>query len=592
MADFKPKWRKSIFGRMLIVFTLMIIPLYILSALIYNWAMVTVKREISNTMLSQVNFYLSGLENQVMRIKWLQFDCVNDENLRQLATIPDSLDDYDKTKAVARLQQRLVAIANSSEYIKNVKAYIPAINRTVTTTLGGYETSVNQKEFKAMDLRTYINQAQLIYWQNRLFLSVNYPVPTAQASDNSGKQPLFIISIELSRDALNKALQQFDSYKDGGALLIDNASKFAITSNDNREANEQLEVLISPFVKATQRGTETLSIHKQRYLVIYTKSDYLGVTMSRYIPENEVFKQLKGYYIWLWILTMVAVILVALYSLWTHQLIQKPLIKLVKSFGRMEKGDLNIVIEHEHEDEFRYLYTRFNEMVEKLKILIDQVYKQKILAQNAQLKQLQSQINPHFLYNSYFILHRMVTLEDNENAGRFSQQLGTYLKFITRSNADDVLLSREVEHARIYTDIQAMRFISRISVEFGQLPEECSQLYVPRLILQPIIENAFEHGLENKAQGGRLSISFSFSENCFDAVVEDNGDSMSEEELNALNQVLEDDDKIDSIENTGVINIHRRISYKFGKDSGIYFERSGLGGLKAVIRIVVAKRDL
>ena len=163
-------------------------------------------------------------------------------------------------------------------------------------------------------------------------------------------------------------------------------------------------------------------------------------------------------------------------------------------------------------------------MVKELKTLIEQSYKQKILVQRAEMKQLQSQINPHFLYNSFFILNTMARTEDYENIEKFTEQLGRYFQFITRSAADEVPLEKEVEHARVYTEIQAMRYSNRIKAYFEELPEEFWGIVVPRLILQPIIENAFEHGLGMVKKNGILTVSFEKLQNGLHIIIENNGE--------------------------------------------------------------------
>ena len=133
-------------------------------------------------------------------------------------------------------------------------------------------------------------------------------------------------------------------------------------------------------------------------------------------------------------------------------------------------------------------------MLDRISSLIDQVYRQKILYQESELKQLQSQINPHFLYNSYFVLYDMAINEDYENLAEFARHMGTYFQYITRSSSHVSRLYDEVEHARIYANFQAHRFRNRIAMEFDQLPEDLHDCLVPKVILQPVIENAFELG--------------------------------------------------------------------------------------------------
>ncbi|MBB6670113.1 histidine kinase [Cohnella nanjingensis] len=538
-------------------------------------------------MLSQVDFYKENLEKEIQRVKLLQYYFMDDVNLQQLAFLPESLDDYGKAQSILQVQQHLKSIASSSSYIISASAYIPSIDRVISSS--AFESSIPYEEFNALDVNAYNSKsAQTIYWNKRLFLSIsnlsNTPIDT-QSKDK--KKPAYIIALELNLRVLEDALKQFNNYNDGGALLVDHRNNFVLTSTNNAEENSTVSEYVKTAVKTAKSGSKNIKIMDKSYWMIYTSSDYLGITLSKFVPESEVLKAFEKYSNWFWIFTATAILLILIYSFSTYRIIYKPLSLLVKAFRKMEKGDLNISITHKSDNEFRYLYDAFNKMVDKFGTLIEQVYKQKILAQNAQLKQLQTQIVPHFLYNSYFILHRMVIDEDNDNAARFSQQLGTYLKFITRSGSDEVTLVSEIEHARIYAEILSMRFASRMKIEFEPTPEEYSSIRVPRLIIQPIIENALEHSLENKASGGILSISFLKSEKALNVVVEDNGNGLNDQELEALQKSLIEKDHMDEVETTGIKNIHRRLQYSMGNDSGLLFSRSDLGGLKVTVQIAL-----
>ncbi|MDG0813451.1 sensor histidine kinase [Cohnella rhizosphaerae] len=252
----------------------------------------------------------------------------------------------------------------------------------------------------------------------------------------------------------------------------------------------------------------------------------------------------------------------------------------------MEKGKLDVEITHARNDEFGFLFQRFNGMMRNLNHLIDQVYKQQILAQQAELKQLQSQINPHFLYNTYFVLYNMAMTEDYDNVKLFTHQLGSYFKYITRNAAEDVPLHVEADHARTYCDIQSLRFYNRIVVEFGDLPSSCRDRLVPRLILQPIIENAFEHGLADKKSGGLLAVRFEeeIENGRFSISVEDNGPAVTDERVRELNGMLSIG-SADAIEMTAIVNIHRRLRLKFGENSGLGFRHGSHGGVRVIINI-------
>lgn len=250
---------------------------------------------------------------------------------------------------------------------------------------------------------------------------------------------------------------------------------------------------------------------------------------------------------------------------------------------------MDIHIEHEEKDEFGYLYNRFNQMLNKLQALIDQDFKQKLMMQRAELKQLQSQINPHFLYNSFFILNSLARTGDTERIEEFTNMLGEYFRFITRNGEDNVLLAEETRHSRMYTEIQKLRFSRRIRVEFDDLPKEMENIRVPRLIIQPIIENAYEHSLEKMTEDGLLRVAFELDQTEARIIVENNGNRLSDTEIEALQNRL--DSTTESYEMTGMMNIHRRIILTYGRNSGLLLSRGELNSLKVVIRIKLKEEN-
>ncbi len=571
-------WKNSIFMRITVTFVIILLPLYVLGILIYNTAYNIVREEISDSMKSQVTFYMDGLEKEVQRILHLEYAMINDTNLDRLSAIPRAMSDIDKMIALKNLQNRLEAVRSSSMYISNLTVYLPSINRTLT------DRGVDELNMADYDtLAAAYNPMREIHYLG------DDPVilTTSPYMDYGTGKPMFMFKLELSRQAFTEALGQFNKYDGSGSFLVNTATQKNIgAANIDPDVERQL----LDGIAAGRPGTLTVQSgdHTVRSMYFTTTSEELGMTLALYVPESVVLGSLYRYGIWFWVFTLAAAAVIFAFSMSMYRFIHKPLIQLVAAFEKVEEGDLQIAIEHHHKDEFRYLYRRFNAMVENLGTLIKQVYTMKILTQKAELKQLQSQINPHFLYNSFFILHRRIKGGEYDNASVFSQQLGNYFRFITRSAEDEVEMASETEHARIYADIQRMRFQSRIAVEFMELPETLRGVMVPRLILQPIIENAFEHGLENKVSGGLLRIAFASEEGAAVIVVEDNGENLGDAELERLAAVLETEDG--QAESTGVINIHRRLRLRFGVRSGVRVSRSPLGGLRVEIRIEEGER--
>jgi two-component system, sensor histidine kinase YesM len=283
------------------------------------------------------------------------------------------------------------------------------------------------------------------------------------------------------------------------------------------------------------------------------------------------------------IITLVAsgIFLFSIYL--TREIIRKPLNEMITAFEELQEGNFKVRIRHKPHDEFKILYTGFNNTVENLKNLIDRVLEQDKLINAAELAQLQSQINPHFLYNSFFIISRMAQNEEYEPIVAFVTALAKYYCFINKTQQDAIPLIDEVEHMNNYIDIQQMRFGDRVQVVREECPKLLGDILVPKLILQPIIENAYEYGVEDKLENGVIKVTFQYGNSWFDVNVEDNGDC-SDEVINQANAKLSSID--DSEKSHALYNINRRLKLQFGSESGIFIERGSMNGFRVSLHIV------
>lgn len=567
-------WRNSIFIRLLITFITIMALIYLLGIGIYDSCLEALRTRISDQMEADASFYLGNLDSEVERIQRSITECVLDNDLQELAYSADVTIDFEKVQAINRIQQHLYYILNSSNYIDNIYIYVPLLDKTINAKTA--PDSFDHTEFeKFMNMKDFFS----VYQDGK----DDYLCMQSQLKLSSNGEPSYLIAVRLSHAKLVKSLSQFNVNKTGELMLKTQAGKYDYICVPDSVISKQVEEAVAHNLDKSARGSLFYKIGKEPYFIIYNTSVNSNITLLNYLPEYKVFNQLKIYNFLLWGYCLAAVIIIFLYAFYTYRVLKVPLDKLVKSFRKVEKDDLKVFIEHEHNDEFSYIYKRFNAMLQSINNLIDQVYKQKLYAQRAELKQLQSQIDPHFFYNCFFILHRMIKGGENENSLLLSKQLGSYFKFITKSDVDEVTLSDEMEHARIYSDIQAMRFSNRIKVKFGELPEQYRSYAVPRLIMQPLIENAFEHGLKTKLADGLLVISFMPSEGQFLIFIEDNGTDMDDASIEIMKDNL--DGGYEDIYGTAIKNIHKRLQLKFGGTSGLSFSRSEFGGLKVTMAI-------
>lgn len=570
-------WSKSILTRFIIISLLVVAPLYLIGTKIYSWGVDTIREEMMKSMKSQVEFYLESLEKEVERIKILQYDIFIDSDLNKLSNAINIMSEYEKVYSLQKVQQRLETIKSSSLYIDDASIYIDSVGKNISAKTG---VDIIEGRFMNNENIKMISQKPYLYQLNgEFFIKAWYPPNTYDQKNELD----FEVNVMLSKNELCRALEQFNTYKGSGSFFVDKDGNILIQDLGDTQTEVGIINTIKLITKEIQQWGKSIEYNNNKYLVIYEFSDYLGLGIVRFLPAKYVFNSLNQYKKWFWIFTSVSLIAVLLLLYSIRRLIHKPLNVLINSFERLESGDVEFRITHDTRNEFGYLYKSFNSMIQKLEILVNQVYTQKILTQRAEYKHLQSQINPHFLYNSFFMLHRMIKMQDFEKSVYVSKKLGNYFRFITRDAEDEVSIATEVEYARIYTDIQEMRFANRIKIQFDELLDDFHDVMVPRLIIQPLIENCFEHGLKDIEENGMINIQYSKIPSGIVVTISDNGMGISNDELEQIKSKMDYTD--DNIECTGMINIHRRICLKYGSGSGLRINTNEYGGTSVQILI-------
>jgi two-component system sensor histidine kinase YesM len=222
----------------------------------------------------------------------------------------------------------------------------------------------------------------------------------------------------------------------------------------------------------------------------------------------------------------------------------------------------------------------------KIKDLIEKCANQMIrensaamLDKQAELAALQSQINPHFLYNTLESIRGYALIEDNNDIAKMVEALAAFFRYSINRKADLVTLRDEIANIQNYMMILKFRFNNRFSLDLLIDDEDTKALdyFIPKLILQPIIENAIFHGLEDCVEGGKVTIEVIETEKNLLITVSDNGKGMDSKTLQELNQRIRSmgqfiDDRNENQRNTGIAlsNIHKRIQLLFGADYGLY----------------------
>lgn len=276
---------------------------------------------------------------------------------------------------------------------------------------------------------------------------------------------------------------------------------------------------------------------------------------------------------------MMAIVLV--FSYYLPLSISKPIRELVKVTDKVSKGDLTVRSNVEAGSEVGELSKSLNEMIDKLNELLAQITKEQIRIREAELELLQSQINPHFLYNTLDTIVWLAEGGYQKEVVSMVKSLSAFFRTSISRGKEIITISEEVTHARSYLEIQRFRYQDILTYEID-IPKECEKYLIPKITLQPLIENALYHGIKNKRGGGKITVTAKVSGDDFVISIEDNGIGMSEERLKqimeGINSKTPSEKKI-----YGLYNVNERIRLKFGEQYGLSItSREGFGTVSMI----------
>ena len=299
--------------------------------------------------------------------------------------------------------------------------------------------------------------------------------------------------------------------------------------------------------------------------------DYVLYEVHRMEGQYEVMRE--GFNRWqifstILIFSAVGFSVVAAWSL--SKSIYTPIKKLHDVTTTITKNDLQVLMTSDNRDEITELGMNFNIMIGKIKELLDSKMKEQENLKKAELRALQAQINPHFLYNTLDTIIWMAEAKKTDQVVEIVSALSSFFRISLSKGMDWITIGEEVERIRSYLTIQKMRYQDILDFKI-EVDDDVSENTILKLILQPLVENALYHGIKNKRQGGTISVRA--RRNGEDEIlleVEDDGIGFTPEKLSQLRAELEDDSGDIKLESGfGIGNVNKRIRLYYGKAYGL-----------------------
>ena len=333
---------------------------------------------------------------------------------------------------------------------------------------------------------------------------------------------------------------------------------------ENRWVSEQLTNWGYKIDKKEQRLLAFMNIEGTEWKIIAEGS------------LHQLVNEEMGHFRLLFIIVMTcAILLLSIFSILMAIDIIKPINRLVHSIKKVEEENVHHEVIVDREDELGYLSKCFNEMSKEIDNLLNRVYKEELTRREAELKALQAQINPHFLFNTLESINWMAQLNNVPEIRDMVTSLGALIEASIGKGSPMVPLSKELKYIDSYLLIMKNRYGERLSYE-SNIDTSLLGQEVPKLILQPLVENAIYHGIDKMRKGGTIKLTICKKEQDIYIEIMDNGKGMLPEEVSDLNQKFKEDcdDYIlgDNRKSIGLANVNGRVKLFFGMKYGLQVE--------------------
>lgn len=374
-------------------------------------------------------------------------------------------------------------------------------------------------------------------------------------------------------------------YTDAGDTYLGNASE--------QVPEEVLDEIIA--VSPEKDGIETIyrKISSQNLVISYMPVKELSGTL---ICVKNITDSVHRVYNIRNIFVAVMIVLLIVLAIFINQIVQhllKQFYEILKSIRKVQKGDLNVTIENCGRDEMGELGTQINTMLARIRQLMDDNLKREMLAKNSEIRALQNQINAHFIYNVLESIKMMAEIDEEYAISDAVTSLGKLLRYSMKWVSGNVLVEQELEYIKNYMALINLRFDYEIYLSLN-IPDIILKQEIPKMSLQPIVENAIYHGIEQMAEDTNIYIKgFLDGDDCLIEIT-DAGKGMSEEQVEKLRLKIsgEIDSNGGSGNGIGLKNVQDRIHIAFGEQYGIEIA-SKLGCYtKIIVRIPVTYREV
>lgn len=491
----------------------------------------------------------------------------------------------DNIRQIIKLDRALDSYYLSNYYASPISAIVPTIYLINRPEFQKYDISSKVQDISAIE-----NEPWYVNSQSKNFVIDALPgqdhtiVARRIFSLKNADQYEYaaLIKIELENKSINSVLASYKPSAESKICILDSANRIIFSSDGLTEAE------ISFIGTLDLNGGNSRIVGSQGEKVVVSSKvmdniDWRILDLTNLSEINSDQTRLTRIVVFILIICMTTALLAAFFM---SRYISGPITKLVASMRTVKGNNFDISIRYNKKDEFGYLIRQYKQMIGQIKDLIDRLYvsdlnKQnaELLAKDAQLRFLQAQINPHFLYNTLDSINMYAIKYNTPAISDMIQSLANFYRYSLSKGRAIITLEEEISHTQSYLEIQSKRFGSKLRYAID-IPREFRRKRIVKLVIQPLVENSIIHGFDHEKGELEITVSAKQTEDAIIIEITDNGIGADVEELNRLLQSAE------PLEHSfAVRNVHRRLQSTFGEAYGIVYIRNLTAGITVEVRI-------
>jgi two-component system sensor histidine kinase YesM len=394
----------------------------------------------------------------------------------------------------------------------------------------------------------------------------NWVVSLSRQLRDADGNKLGVLLVDLNYSVINDLCNKIELGKKGYIFILDQEGNIVYHPQQQLIYSKLKEEKIEQVMASTTSSFTTSEGKDSRMYTINQSNKGWKIVGVTYVDELVSNKQEIQTYILMWGIGLIAIAI--LISIFLSSRISRPIKHLEASMKEVEKGNFDIQVAIESRNEIGQLSKRFNRMTTEIKELMVQNVTEQELKRKSELKALQAQINPHFLYNTLDSIIWMAEGKKSEEVVLMVSALAKLFRLSISKGQELITIANEIEHIKSYLTIQKIRYKDKLDFQIAVDPQIVSNK-VLKIILQPLVENSIYHGIKNQAGSGTILITGEIIAHRIRLQVIDQGIGMSPE---TIQRMFEKNENSGGGGGIGVSNVNQRIQLYYGTEYGITFE--------------------